>query len=192
MIAAVAIIVWWTVTSSDSPSAADPSGLVAETADAETSPDGANASTPGFFEGAEVLAKIEQAAEPPPAEPGSELPPQPGEIPSTKGPGNYPKPGEPLRIPVGKPIPEIFPYQKERLHIQGLASTYDAASVPALASFLDHSDPLVREAARMALIQLSQPEAVPVLRAAASRAKDVTEAAALTEAAEFLELATSS
>ena len=96
------------------------------------------------------------------------------------------QPGEPLRIPAGQSIPEVFPHEKVRDKIQSLAATYDARSIPEIAAFLDHGDPLVRNAALQGLLQLSSPEAVPVLRAAAAKAKSAEEAEALREAADFL------
>lgn len=136
--------------------------------------------------GAEVMQAIARANPKPVAEPGSELPVQLDEQVTTGGLAQFPEPGPPLRIQEGKPIPELFPHQKERITIETLASTYDVASIPALAGYLDHADPMVRDAARLGLIQLSRPEAAPVLRAAAKRVKDANEAAALIEAAEFL------
>ena len=100
--------------------------------------------------------------------------------------GGRRKPGTPLRIPAGQPIPEVFPHEKERDAIQSLAATYDARHIPEIAAFLDHPDPLVRAAACQGLVQLSSPEAVPVLRAAAAKARSEEEATALREAADFL------
>lgn len=126
-----------------------------------------------------------QPAEPSPAAPvAGEEPPKPAPV-GSRG-GHKRQPGEPLRIPAGQPIPEVFPYQKERDTIQSLASTYDARRIPEIAAFLDHADPLVREAALQGLLQLSSPEAAPVLRAAAAKAKNPEEATALREAADFL------
>ena len=71
--------------------------------------------------------------------------------------------------------------------IEELAITYDVASIPALAAFLAHSDPRVREAAREGLITLGEDEAVPYLKAAAQKAP-AEEAPLLKEAAEFLAL----
>ena len=73
--------------------------------------------------------------------------------------------------------------------ITDLASTYDAASVPALARYLGHSDPETRAAARDGLIQLGERAAIPFLEAAAKTAP-AEEAKALHEAAEFLALPT--
>nr|MCU0791343.1 HEAT repeat domain-containing protein [Opitutaceae bacterium] len=126
-------------------------------------------------------------ANPRPAnEPGSDLPPQGDEYVSAGGMGHFPQQAQPLRIASDKPIPELFPHQDLRLKIEALASTYDASNIPALAGYLDHADPMVRDSARLGLIQLSRPEAASVLRAAAKRTTDADEAAALIEAAEFL------
>ena len=157
-----------------------------------------------------LLLATRRSAPPPPPKPsplsapagGEERGPKPeppvaspAEAPAAEAPvreaaeaprGRRLRPGEPLRIPAGRPIPEIFPYEKERGLIQSLASTYDAKRIPEIAAFLDHADPLVREAALQGLIQLSSPEAAPVLRAAAAKAKSAEEAAALREAADFL------
>jgi len=71
--------------------------------------------------------------------------------------------------------------------IEELAITYDVAAIPALAAFLAHADPRVREAAREGLITLGEDEAVPYLKAAAQKAP-AEEAPLLKEAAEFLAL----
>jgi len=71
--------------------------------------------------------------------------------------------------------------------IEDLAITYDVAAIPALAAFLAHADPRVREAAREGLIILGEDEAVPYLKAAAQKAPP-EEAPLLKEAAEFLAL----
>ena len=71
--------------------------------------------------------------------------------------------------------------------IEELAITYDVAAIPALAAFLAHADPRVREAAREGLITLGEDEAVPYLKAAAQKASP-EEAPLLKEAAEFLAL----
>ena len=71
--------------------------------------------------------------------------------------------------------------------IEDLAITYDVAAIPALAAYLAHADPRVREAAREGLIILGEDEAVPYLKAAAQKAPP-EEGPLLKEAAEFLAL----
>lgn len=73
--------------------------------------------------------------------------------------------------------------------ISDLSSTYDAASVPALARYLGHGDPEIRAAARDGLINLGERAAIPFLEAAAKKA-EAAEAKELLEAAEFLALPT--
>ena len=153
---------------------------------AAPSPAVVKASDDTTLAGADALAAIQRANPKPADEPGSELPVQLNERVTAGGLAQYPQSGPPLRIAEGKPIPELFPHQKERLTIETLASTYDVANLPAIAGYLTHQDPLVRDAARLGLIQLSRPEAAPVLRAAAEKMDDKNEAAALLEAAEFL------
>lgn len=98
----------------------------------------------------------------------------------------------PLRIRKGDPIPEIFPNQAQRDEINRLATLPAEQALVPLAEYLKHTDPLVREEARAALIRLSSPAAVPYLREAASKAKSPEEAADLREAAEFLSAVASS
>jgi hypothetical protein len=74
--------------------------------------------------------------------------------------------------------------------IQALASTYDAAEVPALAAYLAHDDASIREEARLGLLNLGSSAAVPLLRAAVVKARTPEEAIALRETANFLELPT--
>ncbi len=73
--------------------------------------------------------------------------------------------------------------------INDLVVTYDAASVPALARFLRHSDPEIRAAAIDGFIQLGERAAIPLLQEAA-RSATPEDAKAMLEAAEFLALPT--
>lgn len=96
----------------------------------------------------------------------------------------------PLRIPKGQPIPELFPYEKERSEISDLAANPGPTSLDALAKYLKHSDAMVREEARLALVRMSSPDAVAILRKAADSASSSQEAKDLRESANFLALAT--
>jgi hypothetical protein len=73
--------------------------------------------------------------------------------------------------------------------ISDLAATYDAASVPSLARYLKHADPMIRSAAKDGLINLGERAAIPFLQEAAKNAP-ADEAVSLREAAEFLALPT--
>lgn len=72
--------------------------------------------------------------------------------------------------------------------IEAAYTTYDVASLPKLAPHLRHPNPEVRSFAREAVVQLGHAEGAAVLRAASREARDPREAAALLDAAEFLEL----
>lgn len=96
----------------------------------------------------------------------------------------------PLRIPKGQPIPELFPYEKERGEISDLAANPGPTSLDALAKYLKHSDAMVREEARLGLVRMSSPDAVAILRKAADSASTSQEAKDLRESANFLALAT--
>lgn len=96
----------------------------------------------------------------------------------------------PLRIRKGQPIPELFPYEKEREEISELATKSGEANLNAVAAYLSHSDASVREEARLALVRMSVPEAVPILRKAANSAPVAQEAKELRESADFLAAAT--
>lgn len=93
-------------------------------------------------------------------------PPVPSDLPASPDAqaAGTPRRPTPLRIPVGTPIPELFPGQALRDNIQALANTYDPTRIPAIAAYLDHDEPTVREAARLGLLQLGDPAALPLLR----------------------------
>ena len=72
--------------------------------------------------------------------------------------------------------------------IEDAVVTYQASSLPVIAPFLVHGDPVVREAAREGVVQMGLSEAAPLLREAAGKLKDPREAILLLDAADFLEL----
>ena len=72
--------------------------------------------------------------------------------------------------------------------IEEASVTYDPKGLPLLEPYLLHPDPEVRSAALNGIIVLGEPGAAPVLREAARKAATPKEAAALTEAADYLEL----
>ena len=72
--------------------------------------------------------------------------------------------------------------------IEAAYTTYDASVLPRLTPHLRHFDPEVRAYAREGIVQLGHADGAAALRAAARSASDPREAAALVEAAEFLEL----
>lgn len=114
-------------------------------------------------------------------------------VPPKPAPVNVAKAAEGSRyarivIKEGDPVPELFPHQAERETISQLATTYDPTQIPKIAAYLGHSDAMVREAARVGLIQLGDAAAAPVLTEAAKKAPTPEEAALLREAAEFLAL----
>lgn len=97
---------------------------------------------------------------------------------------------EPPAVAAAPAAPPLLDGEAAQEAITDLAVTYDAASVPALARYLAHSDAEVRSAAREGLVQLGERAAIPFLEAAAKSASDAEEARALREAAEFLALPT--
>jgi hypothetical protein len=66
--------------------------------------------------------------------------------------------------------------------------TYDAAQLPVIRPYLIHSDPEIREAAVNAMVVLGISSAGPLLREAAKLAPTAKEAAAMEEAADYVEL----
>lgn len=88
------------------------------------------------------------------------------------------------------PAVALSPEQKQaaidRMH--DAMVSYEPSQVPVIAAYLTHSDPELREIARDSLIQMGEAAAAHHLRAAAQKLTDPAEAAALLEAAEFLEL----
>ncbi|HTJ77989.1 MAG TPA: HEAT repeat domain-containing protein [Rariglobus sp.] len=92
-----------------------------------------------------------------------------------------------VRIPAGKPLPEIFPHQAERDAIQTLAITYDPKYIPKIATYLNHSDETVRAAAINALVQIGNSDAIPYLKAAELNAEG-DEADRLHQVIEFLSI----
>lgn len=95
--------------------------------------------------------------------------------------------GARLTIPVGAPVPELFPFQAERDTLQQLASTYDPSQIPTIAGYLRHADPRVRDTAINSLVQLGEASAVPYLESAAQTADPETKKR-LQEAVTFLKL----
>lgn len=87
-----------------------------------------------------------------------------------------------------QPATEAADRAKAEERIQELATSYNAASVPALAAYLSARDPEVRTAARTGLIVLGDESAVPHLQKASELAADADEAKALREAAQYLAL----
>lgn len=72
--------------------------------------------------------------------------------------------------------------------IEAAYVSYRPEALPQIAPFLSHADPEVRAFAREAVVQVGHAEGVPLLRGAAKKARDPREAAALLDAAEYLEL----
>ena len=72
--------------------------------------------------------------------------------------------------------------------IDAAMSTYSDEGLPALKSYLSHSDPDIRSATVEALKQLAVPQAADALRQAAKSARNDRERISMLEAAEFLEL----
>ena len=97
-------------------------------------------------------------------------------------------PAESSTVPV-TPQASLLNGEAAQEAISELSSTYDAASVPALALYLKHSDAEIRAAARDGLINLGERAAIPFLEEAA-KAAPADEAIQLREAAEFLALPT--
>ncbi len=95
--------------------------------------------------------------------------------------------GAKLTIPVGAPIPELFPFQAERDTLQQLASTYDTTQIPTIAGYLRHSDRRVRDSAINSLVQLGDASAIPYLESAAQTAEP-EEKKRIQEAVTFLKL----
>jgi hypothetical protein len=95
-----------------------------------------------------------------------------------------------ITIKAGEPIPELFPHEKEREQLYALAASYDPKQIPTIAASLAHPDAEVREAARLALVQLGSAQASPHLRRAAAQTTDADEKARLLESASFLDLPT--
>ena len=120
-----------------------------------------------------VPAALAPPPPPPPAPPATE-PPAPA---STLAPGE-------------DAAPALTDATRSRLHadIEAAYTTYDVAALPKLTPHLRHPDPEIRAFARDAIIQLGHAEGAAPLRAAARAARDPHEAAALEDAAAFLEL----
>jgi hypothetical protein len=85
---------------------------------------------------------------------------------------------------------DVKPVSRESIlaEIEEASVTYDAAALPRIERFLLHPDPEVRESARNGMIVLGDPAAGPLLRAASRHTADSREAAALIEAADYVEL----
>ncbi len=137
-----------------------------------------------------VVVAVWRAARPAPPLPGAtppalaSAPPTPPAFASTNAETEAANASPPP--PPAAPLPN-GDAAEEAIH--ELAITYDAASIPALARYLDHPDPEIRAAAREGFIALGERAAIPVLRAAAERAS-AEEATLLREAADFLALPT--
>ena len=84
------------------------------------------------------------------------------------------------------PDEEITRAAQER--IDALVVTYAKESLPALAVFLTHREPAVREAARDGFLQMGLTEGAAHLRAASDQIRDPREAVQLLDAADFLDL----
>ncbi len=121
-------------------------------------------------------------AAPPAPSPGITIPDPPPATPAASAPADR----IPLRIRTGQAIPELFPHQAEREKIFALAATYDLSRIPEIAGYLSHADATVRDAARLALLQLGDAAAIPHLRNA--RADTSEERELLAEAIAFLEI----
>lgn len=94
-----------------------------------------------------------------------------------------------------KPSPEVLdPAEMEGLieELQHLSSEYSPSAIPKIAVYFDSAHPEVRSEALQSMLQLGERAAVPYLLKAAENAPTPEEAAALKEAAEWLELPSSS
>ncbi len=78
--------------------------------------------------------------------------------------------------------------QKAYDAIEAAAITYDAKSLPLIEPFLTDPDRLVRDAAVQGMIANGDASAASYLRAAAAKTKDPREAAAMLDAADYVEL----
>ena len=133
-----------------------------------------------------IRSRSEPPASPPPSVP------RPVSAPSIPAPDPAASAPAATDTVAGAPAPAAAPLlngDAAQEAITSLAVTYDAASVPALARYLSHSDPEIRAAARDGLVQLGERAAIPFLEAAAKTAP-ADEAKELREAAEFLALPT--
>lgn len=72
--------------------------------------------------------------------------------------------------------------------IDAAVVTYSPDGVKSIRAWLLDADPKVRMAARDGMVQLGEPDAIPLLRDAAGRLKDQSEIAAFHEAADLLAL----
>lgn len=77
---------------------------------------------------------------------------------------------------------------REWVEIEAAVVTYSATALPALAKYLTHADPAVREAARDGFLQMGLGEGAAYLREAADKVRDPREAVQLLDAADFLDL----
>ncbi len=94
-----------------------------------------------------------------------------------------------------QPSPEVLdPAEMEAIieELQGLSSEYSPSAIPKIAVYFDSAHPEVRSEALQSMLQLGERAAVPYLLKAAENAPTPDEAAALKEAAEWLELPSSS
>lgn len=86
----------------------------------------------------------------------------------------------PVKLPEAKP--EVLEF------IHEAAISYSAEELPKIQPFLQHPDPEVRAAALQGMITLGDAAAAPLLRNAAQFAISAEEAAALRQAADYVEL----
>lgn len=94
-------------------------------------------------------------------------------------------PSETSVAPDGEPAAEK---QQILTVIDDAAITYSADELPKIQPYLLHPDPEIRAAALQGFVTISEPAGAPLLRAAAQLAPSAEEAAAMRDAAAYIEL----